>query len=208
MHYIYLIRHGETDWNKEGKLQGHVDIALNEKGKEQAKQLHEMLKEINFSAIYSSDLSRAKETASIVRGSRTLEIIETPELRERSMGDWEGCKASDLIQFIKQDAPLMSEFTQESYLSYKCKTYPESFRDSYSRISRFIIRNAHTGLPILISSHGGILRSVLNSLQYQKAGGWKVDNCGYIHMKVTESGELSIIEHHGAKIVENEPILL
>src|SRR5665647_2476119 len=87
---IYLIRHGQTQWNVEGRLQGHTDIPLNEEGEKRALKLKEKLEGIKFSAFFSSDLSRANKTAEIVTGLQKMEIVKTPDLRERSMGKWEG----------------------------------------------------------------------------------------------------------------------
>lgn len=82
-----LVRHGETDWNVQRRCQGHTDIPLNETGKAQAARLSKLLSEISFDLCLSSDLMRAKETASILT---SLEIQIDPRLRERSFGKFEG----------------------------------------------------------------------------------------------------------------------
>lgn len=83
---IYLVRHGETEWNVKKLIQGQKDIPLNEKGKKQAGKL----KKIKFDAIYSSDLKRAAETAKIIAGKRRLKIIKSTALRERYFGKFQG----------------------------------------------------------------------------------------------------------------------
>ena len=69
---IYLVRHGETDWNNNGRFQGHINISLNEEGKIQAQKAYERLKTIDFDLIYSSDLERAAETARIINAHREI----------------------------------------------------------------------------------------------------------------------------------------
>lgn len=87
---IYLIRHGETDWNRMKKLQGTTDIPLNAYGIELAEKTAEGLKDVPFDRIYTSPLIRARKTAEIIRGDRPIEIIETDGLKEISFGDYEG----------------------------------------------------------------------------------------------------------------------
>src|SRR5690242_8696605 len=87
---LLLVRHGETDWNAEGRLQGQTDRPLNEYGRRQARELAERLAGDGVVAIYASDLSRAKETAEIVGGRLGLPVVVDPDLRERNWGTWEG----------------------------------------------------------------------------------------------------------------------
>jgi 2,3-bisphosphoglycerate-dependent phosphoglycerate mutase len=87
---LYVVRHGETDWNRERRVQGHTDIPLNDEGRRQALQLAKELSETQFDAAHSSDLSRAVETATIVVGTRPLVVAREPDLREKHFGTWEG----------------------------------------------------------------------------------------------------------------------
>lgn len=87
---IYLVRHGETVWNKKGLLQGRTDIELSDEGINLAKITSEKIADIYFDKIYSSPLSRAYETAKILRGGREIEIIKDERLRELSFGTNEG----------------------------------------------------------------------------------------------------------------------
>ena len=92
---LYIIRHGETDWNKEKRLQGRSDTELNEYGIELAEITGEALKDVHFDCIYSSPLKRAYKTAEIIRGQRNLEIITDERLREISFGVVEGVPMSE-----------------------------------------------------------------------------------------------------------------
>ena len=87
---IVIVRHGETDWNMEGRFQGQIDIPLNENGKDQAKKASEYLKDINFNKAYSSSMMRPFETAQIILGNKNLKIKKIDELVEISHGLWEG----------------------------------------------------------------------------------------------------------------------
>lgn len=86
---LYLVRHGETDWNKDGIAQGQTDIALNNTGRAQARELKKKVDQISISMCYSSPLRRAAETANIIVGDR-MDIKCDDLLKERCFGDFEG----------------------------------------------------------------------------------------------------------------------
>ncbi len=91
MSLFLLIRHGENDYVKTGKLPGHIDgIHLNERGQKQAQALGEALKDVPIKAIYSSPLERAMETAEPIARARELQIIPEPDLRDANVGKWQG----------------------------------------------------------------------------------------------------------------------
>jgi probable phosphoglycerate mutase len=94
---IYLIRHGQTDWNLERRIQGHTDIPLNDKGKSDAEKAAEEISQLKIDKIISSDLQRAKETAKIIAECfKRCPIIFDNRLREISFGDLEGVCVSDI----------------------------------------------------------------------------------------------------------------
>ena len=92
---LFLFRHGETDWNREGRLQGHTDTALNDTGLAQAKALGETLRIHRLDAVVSSDLSRALTTAQIVAGALSIPLFTDAGLRETNVGAAEGILWSD-----------------------------------------------------------------------------------------------------------------
>jgi broad specificity phosphatase PhoE len=87
---LLLVRHGETDWNAERRWQGHADVPLNERGREQAERLAAEVAILKVDAVYSSDLSRARETAGIVGARLDAEVLLDPDLREIDVGSREG----------------------------------------------------------------------------------------------------------------------
>ncbi len=96
---IYLIRHGETEWNRSGRWQGHADVPLSPDGYRQAEALAARLvaENIRFDHIYASDLSRAMETARIVAAALEMPLQSAPELREINMGAWSGLTRAEIV---------------------------------------------------------------------------------------------------------------
>nr|GMD99479.1 phosphoglycerate mutase-like protein 4 isoform X1 [Ipomoea batatas] len=97
---IIVIRHGETEWNAEGRIQGHLDVELNDIGRQQAHAVADRLsREPKISVVYSSDLKRAFETAETIASScGVLEVVKDPDLRERHLGDIQGLTVSEASQ--------------------------------------------------------------------------------------------------------------
>lgn len=94
---LYIIRHGQTDWNVQGRIQGRQDIPLNAAGRSQAQMLAKGMEKRPVTAIYSSPQLRAMETAKALAGNQGVEVIPLPELVEIGYGDWEGRTASDIL---------------------------------------------------------------------------------------------------------------
>jgi broad specificity phosphatase PhoE len=105
---LHLVRHGETDWNVQGRWQGQADVALNEHGRAQARQSAEKLAGLPLAAIYSSDLVRAAETARTIAQVNPAPLILEPRLREIHQGEWQG----QLVQEIK--AHHLDAYRQDS----------------------------------------------------------------------------------------------
>jgi broad specificity phosphatase PhoE len=138
---LLLVRHGETDWNAAGRLQGHTDRPLNEHGRGQAKELAERLAVEGADAIYASDLSRAKETAEIVGQRLGLPVVIDADLREKNWGNWEGLTGDERVHV---------EFEGES---------TQEHRDRMIRAVKRIAER-HPGQRVVVVTHGGSLRRV------------------------------------------------
>lgn len=176
---LYVVRHGETDWNAARKIQGHIDTDLNIQGEEQARILSKELKNINFGAVFSSDLLRARRTAEIIALEKKLAINTTKLLRERNFGRFEG-QPSDAYQEIEG---VLSKLTDAERFSSKHFPDVESDEDLVNRFITFAreVCLINIGKNILITTHGGILRSLLIHLGYAKyKDNLKVFNTSYI----------------------------
>jgi phosphoserine phosphatase len=138
---ILLARHGETEWNREERYQGHADPPLNETGRAQAEELAERLVGERIDAVYSSDLRRAAETAEIVAARLGLGVEHEPGLREIDVGSWQGLTKAQI-----DGRPWDGE------------TY-EHHAERVTRALREIAAR-HLGRTLLVVSHGGSLRRV------------------------------------------------
>lgn len=156
---IYLARHGETDWNAERRLQGSSNIPLNSKGRQQAAKLADWLKGIHLDAVYSSALSRSRETAEIARGGVPLESLVG--LNERAIGKFEGKKLDG------SDPATEQEWRRRRSDPNDELDGGESLNQFYERVHTTFeeIRRQHKSGAILIVGHAVtnqmILRSVL-----------------------------------------------
>ncbi len=138
---LLLVRHGETDWNAVGRLQGHTDRPLTDYGRRQAAKLADELAGEEFDAVYASDLARARETADIVAEQLRLPVVQDPDLREKNWGSWEGLTA------VERDRV---EFVGESTEQHQARMFR-----ALERISR---RYPHGN--VLVVTHGGSMRRV------------------------------------------------
>lgn len=164
---FYIVRHGETEWNVQGILQGHNDSKLTEKGMMQAAALKEKLQQVMFDAVFSSDLLRAKRTAEIITLDKKLAITTTKLLRERAFGKWEGKPYSIFTNELQH---LLKEFTNLSDAQKATYKYPDMETDEEIMI-RFItfLRETAAAYPlktILVVTHGGMMRSLLIHLGF------------------------------------------
>ena len=159
---LLLVRHGETDWNAEGRLQGHTDRPLSDYGRRQAQQLAGELEDEDLEAIYSSDLERARATAEAVARSQGLEVLVDPDLREKNFGSWEGLTDVEIAQRLP-DAVRGGWGDGE--------TSDEVATRVLGALER--IRSRHNG-AVLVVAHGGSLRSILAHLGVEHG---RIGNC-------------------------------
>ena len=99
---LILIRHGETDWNAEGRWQGQIDVPLNENGRKNAREMAQSLEGVGIQAIYSSDLMRALETAQALGEAAGLDVQTDARLREIHQGDWQGMLVTEIQERYNQ----------------------------------------------------------------------------------------------------------
>ncbi|MBI2196766.1 histidine phosphatase family protein [Candidatus Daviesbacteria bacterium] len=193
---LYLIRHGQTDWNAKGLTQGQTDIPLNSEGIKQAQTLGESLKNIKFNAMFSSDLIRAKRTAEIIALERKLAIKTTEALRERWYGEQEGKNEQLLQKYYKAWATL----SRKERAAFKPFPDYETNEELISRLIIFLreIAVAYPGKTILIVSHGGIIRAFLNHLSEEIYLDGAISNMAYIKLE-SDGVDFFIKEMKGVK---------
>ena len=155
---ILLIRHGETAWNAERRLQGHLDIPLNAEGERQAALLGAALACEPIDLIVSSDLARARQTAQAVAQARDLPLHIDPPLRERCYGGFEGLLYSEIEQRFPAAFAAWQGRDVDAALP-PGKHVGESFRQFYARATAAILDWAvrHPGKTIALVAHGGVL---------------------------------------------------
>jgi probable phosphoglycerate mutase len=155
---IILIRHGETAWNAERRLQGHLDIPLNGEGERQARLLAEALSPEAIDIVVASDLQRARQTAQAVATLRGLPLQIDPGLRERCYGGFEGLLYSEIEQRFPAEFAAWQARDIDAILP-SGKNCGETFRQFYTRATNAILglARAHPGRTLAMVAHGGVL---------------------------------------------------
>ncbi|NLY80998.1 MAG: histidine phosphatase family protein [Lysinibacillus sp.] len=157
---LYFVRHGETEWNKEGRLQGWLDSPLTTRGITQIAQLKKQLQRVRFSAVYASPANRAYQSAILLVG-HNLKIQRDERLQEIHLGSWQGRRIEDIE---KEDYARYNQYIDRP-AEYTPDT-GESFQQVMERMNEFFndcIANHQSG-NILIISHGVAIRAFILSL--------------------------------------------
>lgn len=151
---LLLVRHGETDWNRDHRWQGNSDTALNDRGREQALELAATLDRPD--RIYASDLARARETAEILSERLGVPVVLDERLRERGFGAWEGLTT-----------PQIEERFATDHARWRAGEGPgaadaEAFEAFAERVGAFLdeVLERHAGEEVLVVAHGGTIRVI------------------------------------------------
>ena len=160
---IYVTRHGQTDYNAESRMQGRLDIPLNERGKEQAGITREKIKDVKFDAVYSSPLIRAVETATIVGGVSEDQIIKDERILEANFGRYEG------VVYHKVGLPMTGYWGIPEIFPAPpgVETIPEMIRRTSSFLSELEKKDYEN---VLVVCHGGIIRVLRGYLEDVRRG--------------------------------------
>lgn len=168
MSLLYLVRHGETDWNRRHRIQGSTDIPLNETGRAQAERTGRLLARRTWDGIYSSPLSRALDTAMIIASTLNLgEPVIVPELVERNYGAAEGLTDREIASRFPGRTPVPGR---------------EPRRNVAARVMPALMRLASGGddKRLIVSTHGAVIRTVLLSVNAPVRRGIPITN-GSVH---------------------------
>lgn len=181
---IYIVRHGETTWNKSKRLQGSKDIELNDYGRELAIKTGEGLKNTKIDLIYSSPLKRAYETATLIRGNRNIEILTDDRIKEISFGHFEGENFSELIK----DENLTFKYFFKKPELYVASDDAETFEHLIERAGDFM-KDKIEPLEdkcerVMIVAHGAINKAIMSYIKKHPTGefwsGGLQTNCNII----------------------------
>jgi probable phosphoglycerate mutase len=153
---VILARHGETDWNREQRWQGHADPGLNETGRRQAAELARRLAGLGLAAIYSSDLRRARETAEAVGAAAGLEVVPEPGLREIDVGEWSGLTTAEIARDFGEG---LARHQAGGDGWRRGETHAAMSERVVSTVAR--LAAAHPGQRVLCVLHGGVIRALL-----------------------------------------------
>jgi len=165
---FFLVRHGETDWNRVGRIQGATDIPLNDTGRDQARTTGAKMQGRKWDVIVSSPLSRAMETASIIASCIGLpEPTPVSDIVERNYGEAEGMTGPELEAFYPEDTPVPGRETRDAV---KVRVLA----------AMHSIAAANKGKNVIIVAHGGVIRAVLQSTSGKAFFGERITN-GSVH---------------------------
>jgi len=188
MFEIYFVRHGETEWNIKGILQGSKNSHLTEKGKAQAYKLRDKLEGIHFEGIYTSPLQRAYETAEILRGHKDEAFYVVDDLREMSFGEMEGIPKTE----FRALQPEAYNNLWNDPLSYNPEAFKgERFQDVDKRIMDFmkkLVVNHPEGGKFLVISHGMTLKMIFSHI-------WKHDLDKFWNDPVPENTSVTTVSY-------------
>lgn len=176
---LYLMRHGETDWNREGRFQGQTDVPLNDRGRDQARDLARRVAAVPLAALYTSDLSRAAETAQIVAGAFPgLPVYPDPRLREVHAGSLAGLTLAE----VRVRYPAWWSAAADDTGDVR-PPGGESFGDQAARVVAALdaIAARHPGQAVGVVTHGGAIRAAIChalGLPLAHRNRLVLDNCG------------------------------
>ena len=155
---IIIIRHGETEWNKTGRFQGHSDVPLSAEGRAQAAMLGKNLSVDHVDMIYASDLTRAMETAAPLAQRFGLEVISDTQLRELNFGAWEGRNFNDVN--AENPNAMKNFYTDPEQADIpESEPFPEFQRRVAGRVREIVAQER--GKRIVVVSHGASIRILL-----------------------------------------------
>lgn len=185
---LFALRHGETAWNREGRLQGHLNLPLNELGQAQARRLGAALADQTIHAVYASDLDRALSTAQAVAAAHGLPVHTDPRLRERSFGRFEG----RLWAEIEAEYPEAAVRWKQRDPSFE-PPGGESLDTFYARCieAASSIALAHAGQTVALVAHGGVLDCLYRAATHvdlQAPRSWLLGNASINRLLHTPQG--------------------
>ncbi len=205
---LYVVRHGETEWNVKRLLQGQTDSPLTSQGEEQARALGKRLKDVHFDAAFSSDLLRARRTAEFITLEKAMAVETTKILRERSFGKYEGKPYDSYYTELKHMFERFEQLADDERAPFKFADDVESDAEIVARFNTFLRETAvaYPGKTVLAVSHGGMMRSLVYHLGIASYTGHQVHVKNTAYIKLLSDGiDYFVEELFNIDIVPNEP---
>lgn len=198
---ITVVRHGRTDWNLEGRVQGSVDRPLDEVGKEQAKEIALKLKGVNANYIYSSDLLRAQQTAQIIAKHLDLTCTSSPDLRELCYGKIEGMLWRDFSEEYAKAIDHYSSLPWENRKMFAYTDTSETYHSAMARVLGFFhqVCMQNPLKHMIVVTHGGIIKGLLAEILGVDDRMVKSQNTGFVTLKY-EDQAFAVEEIQGVDI--------
>ena len=161
---LYIVRHGETDWNRAHRVQGRTDIMLNDYGRRLAEETAAGMRDIPIDFGYTSPLKRAKETARIILEGRNVPLCDEPRLQEISFGSYEGLYIGGEDEKSRAFNLFFSD-TKDYVPPQDAETIPELYERTGAFLSDIMSREELADKNILISTHGAAMTAMLNRIR-------------------------------------------
>lgn len=195
---LYVIRHGETDWNKNSKFQGQTDVKLNDTGREQALALKPMMQQLQIESVYSSSLVRAFETAEIATQDLKISIQKDDRLRETNIGVAEGMTLNEVIEKFGEPVLLKWRSYDERLLDFSFEK-GESKRQMMFRLRQAFLDIAQNSSrqSIAVFSHGMLMRAMTFVFGTGITWDHQVFNNGCIHHYVWSDDQPERLTYKG-----------
>ncbi len=179
---LYFMRHGQSDWNAENRIQGRTERPLNEIGRSQAKEIGAYFSNIPLAKIYSSTMLRAKETAEIIASYQNCEVVMEPYLQESAYGEAEGMTRDEYRQRYAEQLKIYEKMPLLERLKNHVVPNAETSWDTAHRVIPVLNKIAllHPAQQVLVVSHGFLIRSVLSVIAGIDDKDLHVDNTGFV----------------------------
>jgi broad specificity phosphatase PhoE len=202
---LYLIRHGQTDWNEKKRIQGITEVPLNEIGREQVRKVARNFSDLLIGAIYTSPLQRAKETAEIMGSFHPCAIVEERMLHEGKFGALEGITIPEFDEKYAEEIKRRHQLPCQERIHHKYTPDGESIYEILSRVIPFLHRIArdHMGENVIVVTHGFVMKSlfidmsrIIGEFDERKIF---VSNAGVLHL-VGDGLSLQVVRHEGIEL--------
>ncbi len=204
--HFYIIRHGETEWNKIGRIQGHGDSPLTPAGITQAETKAQKLAQAAFDYVYSSDLGRAIQTAQIIAKPHGKQVIPKTEFREVSFGKFDGLNAKLYADQFHEQHEVRHKLSYEDSVHYRLHPSFETIFETAERMRQALLElhQTHTGNTVAVVTHGAVIRNFLiQQLRVHEADLPYncIENAAHIHVELAE--EFLVVDTDGVNLTKS-----